>query len=244
MHLSDCSTFIYCTEAEASSGANMSEFLNNINREIKGQKIKIEKAVDENDGVEYYALIALVEHPIFKLGSLHKSADLKFLNKLLASIVSNKHGAIKMMDAVNLCKSIADEKARAKITLSIAENLIKKWVNERILSKVNDDRELTVGVRGVMELAPFLKQHYSEHCVNCHFCKRLCLRGKTCSSCNVKVHFQCETRYFAGTNTCPGCNGVWSQACNANPSQQSNRLESDDTDEDEVLSQRPKKARK
>lgn len=224
----------------------MVEFLKSINTQIKGQKIKIEKGADESDGTEYLALISLVENQISKCGTIHNPIHLKFLNKLLATIVASESGLITMIEAINLCKSLADETARAKITLKIAETLIDKWNGEMILSKLGRGSKLTIGVRGLLELAPFLEINYPDDCSKCHFCKRFCLRGDRCASCPIKIHEHCGKDYRKTTNKCPGCNNVWDPdtgtTSNTNTTQQCRSSDShEERDEIPVRTQRGRK---
>ena len=76
-----------------------------------------------------------------------------------------------------------------------------RYSSETILARLTDDcwleggddGRLALHARALLELEPYLTQHYAEHVPRCPLCGKICVRGQACErdGCEAKYHLHC-----------------------------------------------------
>jgi len=181
--------------------------ISDINDKLRSLAMEIRKAVAEDDGVMYHALVNTRQDDTVNAATELNFAQLTFFKKVLEKIVvGDTMGYIRGLDANNLGKSCEPPMSFTK-SEEIVENLIKsKW-----LAKV--DEGITLGVRSMLELRPYIELFYGESLPDCVLCSEAVLRGTSCSSdrCGTKMHVHCQEKWFHGNKDkkCPTCTLPW-----------------------------------
>ncbi|KAI8501563.1 Non-structural maintenance of chromosomes element 1 [Branchiostoma belcheri] len=102
-----CETFNRPVEHE-----NLGKFVNEINHHVGPFSMMIQKGVSEEDGVQYYALVNMMESDITHLASDYTETELEFFKKVLDLIVDSDTGVASSTDVLNLTDLLHEEQNR------------------------------------------------------------------------------------------------------------------------------------
>lgn len=96
-----------------------------------------------------------------------------------------------------------------------AEATIKLFVNDGWLHE--KDGKISVGIRTIVELKPYLLSHFELEGSECFVCHQIVTKGEKCvnTECKAKLHFSCSNRRFQVSNItprCPLCSTNWKNA--------------------------------
>ncbi|XP_078611298.1 non-structural maintenance of chromosomes element 1 homolog isoform X1 [Branchiostoma floridae x Branchiostoma japonicum] len=189
---------------------NLGKFVNEINHHVGPFSMMIQKGVSEEDGVQYYALVNMMESDITRLASDYTETELEFFKKVLDLIVDSDTGVASSTDVLNLTDQLYEEQNR-KMRKKEAEDVIRRMVRDRWLNE--HQGEISLSVRGILELKPYLTDHYKEDIRHCCLCEQIALKGQLCQSdsCEAKMHYFCANRYFRDKDQprCPRCKAEW-----------------------------------
>jgi hypothetical protein len=196
-----------------SGSRDVDGFLKTINNKIKAQNMEISRGVCEEGGDTHYALVNLVDSHVTRQSSVHKKEHLELFKAIVKKLVTPEDeggtdGLLAMTTAVNLARELVN----VTLSLAEAESVINQWLEERLLTLSRDRSGLCLGMRGILELTPYLRDHFPDFVVNCNLCRKICIRGERCQGpeCGVKVHFHCGQRILCQTKKCPSCGSLWS----------------------------------
>lgn len=117
---------------------------------------------------------------------------------------SEKLGVISTTQAINLSSSITPAISKRQANDAIERMVMDYWLFE-------EKGDLSLGVRSLLELRPYLKELYGDHLAECVLCSELVTRGDQCENCKVKLHENCSRRLFSGKDVrkCPSCAEPW-----------------------------------
>ncbi|WWD16368.1 hypothetical protein CI109_100794 [Kwoniella shandongensis] len=138
----------------------------------------------------------------------YSSNEVDFYRKVIEGVIlSYPAYSVSHRQATSIVSEL-----KTQMTRSNAESLLDSLCSRGWLSKSQRGR-YTLGVRGAVELEPYLKQEYEGDIHNCRHCKRLLLAGCVCSQAGCSAHFHsycydslvklprascpdCKTRFF------------------------------------------------
>ncbi|XP_014666771.1 PREDICTED: non-structural maintenance of chromosomes element 1 homolog [Priapulus caudatus] len=167
----------YCHEAcdVLTEDANLSQFVVAINSNIRLYNMEIKKGVNEVSGAQYYALVNLSDSPVTRLAADFTPLELELFKKMMDMIVYSDNGIISSIDAINLT-SVLDKKMSKDAAESVVQRLaIDKWINV-------ERGDVSLAVRGILELDQYLRETYGELLLTCNMCKQICLQTASSSS--------------------------------------------------------------
>lgn len=197
----------------------LANFVMKINRNIRPFNLTIRKGFDEDDSTCYYCLVNTCDSPITRLSSDYTVNELELFKLFLGSIMMTDDATIGSVDALNLTANL--EKS---MTRDDAQRFYEQMVKDKWLKK-SSRGELSLSTRSILELDPLIRTMYPDVARHCNICSRLCLRGQTCTHCDIKLHLYCANRYFKNRDgyMCPNCSQEWHHFI---PSRESSRRES------------------
>ncbi|XP_076086288.1 non-structural maintenance of chromosomes element 1 homolog isoform X2 [Mytilus galloprovincialis] len=170
-------------EKEEDQKAHLLEFVRTINRNIQPFHMEIKKGVSEEEGKSFYCLIE--------------------------SIIDSDNGEIGSTSAINSVDKL--EKVNKKLSKQDAQTLLERLEAQKWI-EISRGR-VSLATRALLELEQYILEVYSNITDKCNVCKRLCVKGQSCDSCNTKLHFHCATRFFQNKENprCPNkeCGVNW-----------------------------------
>ncbi|XP_064486261.1 non-structural maintenance of chromosomes element 1 homolog [Ornithodoros turicata] len=183
------------------------KFIHDMNTEMTPFHMRVKHGVSEDDGEHYYALVNLKDDDLSKAASKkYTENEIKFLKKLVEKVVDSRNGTVSSIEAINLTHGIE------RFSASDAESLIERFIHDKCLTE--DQGLISLSTLSIMEMEPYLQNHFGSSLSRCHACKRICIKGQTCQAedCEVKMHFHCAQKLFHGDTTehgCPACGNRW-----------------------------------
>ncbi|RWS03941.1 non-structural maintenance of chromosomes element 1-like protein, partial [Dinothrombium tinctorium] len=180
-----------------------------VNNALKPYRMQIAKGVDEHTAVEYYAFVNLVDTEITRLSSLYKKEQYEYFKKIVSTLFESDYSLLSRNAAVNLCHSLEENNIKMKVT--DADSLLDKWIDEKYFALTEDRKQIYFGVRSILEMQPYFKQHFPSNITECNLCKVSCIRGVHCPKCETKFHFHCASRCFQDNRKCAQCGHIWTQ---------------------------------
>ncbi|KAL3869497.1 hypothetical protein ACJMK2_042171 [Sinanodonta woodiana] len=200
-------TFIADNEEERRH--QLTEFVITINNNIKPFHMEIKKGVSEEDGSNYYGLVNISESSITLLASDFTTNELDLFKKLVESIVDSDTGSVGSTDAINLVETLDK-----KMTRNDAQELLKKLESNKWIKVMNG--QVSLATRAILELEQYIFDMFPAIATRCNMCKKLCLKGQSCDSCPVRLHFHCASKFFSRQEVpkCPAsdCKSPWPRA--------------------------------
>jgi len=198
--------FVHQRFGQPYEASRLAEFVNTINIHIRPLHLEIKKIVNEVTEVHCYALANNAESDITRLSSDYSVNELEFFKKLVEAVVESEGGCISSTEALNLTEDL-ERKMTKKDAQDLLEKLEKsKWVFQ-------DKGQIYLSPRSILELDKYIQDQFPAMATKCNLCNRLCITGKNCPRCDVKLHNHCAARYFNGQsdNICPGkeCSVEW-----------------------------------
>ncbi|XP_067128366.1 non-structural maintenance of chromosomes element 1 homolog [Centruroides vittatus] len=185
--------------------SELSLFVNKINSHIRPMHMEIRKGIEEDTGINCYALVNMTNSSLSCLSSDYSISELEFFKKIVEMIVLSDDGVASSVSLLNLTDDMVDH----KISKKEAEDLIERLVADKFLSK--NDGIISLSVRSMIELDPYFREVYEENIKICLMCKQIVLQGQICADCDAKLHSHCATRYFRNKNElkCLNCGSQW-----------------------------------
>ncbi|WVQ93631.1 hypothetical protein IAU59_000707 [Kwoniella sp. CBS 9459] len=112
------------------------------------------------------------------------SNEIEYFRKVIEGIITSyPANSISHGQALSLVSGLESQMSK-----SSAEMLLDALCSRGWLSKSKRGR-YSLGVRGAVELEPYLKQEYEDYIHNCKQCKRLMLAGVVCANHGCSAHF-------------------------------------------------------
>lgn len=184
--------------------AKIQQFVSTINSTLRRYSMEVRKGISEVDGSHHYALVNVVESDITKLASDYTVNELELFKKMIGVMVESDLGVISSIEALNLTETL-----EKKMTKSAAEGFIKQLVADKWLHQ--DQGEITLAVRALIELDQYLRQTYQGILLSCNICGQIALKSQKCFNCEMKMHVHCASRYFLDREprVCPRCKQAW-----------------------------------
>ena len=132
------------------------------------------------------------------------TARLRFLRAVIDEVVTSTRGDISQMAALNLADGLPG------ISKTEAQTLLSQLVRDFWLEST--DSRVALHTRLILELEPYLVQHYPDYVPRCRFCSKITVRGRYCDrdGCEAKYHRHCLRKMHGrlGAVTCQACNNV------------------------------------
>ncbi|XP_076086276.1 non-structural maintenance of chromosomes element 1 homolog isoform X1 [Mytilus galloprovincialis] len=196
-------------EKEEDQKAHLLEFVRTINRNIQPFHMEIKKGVSEEEGKSFYCLVCTSDTSITKLASDYTQPEMEFFKRLIESIIDSDNGEIGSTSAINSVDKL--EKVNKKLSKQDAQTLLERLEAQKWI-EISRGR-VSLATRALLELEQYILEVYSNITDKCNVCKRLCVKGQSCDSCNTKLHFHCATRFFQNKENprCPNkeCGVNW-----------------------------------
>lgn len=185
--------------------SELSQFVNKINSHIRPMHMQIRKGIEEDTGINCYALVNMTNSSLSCLSSDYTVNELEFFKKIVDKIILSEDGVASSVSLLNL----TDEMADRKLSKKEAEDLIERFVTDKFLCK--NYGVISLSVRSMIELDPYFREVYEDMITICQMCKQIVLQGQTCTNCDAKLHLHCATRYFKNKNElkCLSCGSKW-----------------------------------
>lgn len=188
------------------------KFVQDMNTEITPFHMRIKHGVSEEDGEHFYALVNLKDDDLSKLATKFTGNEMKYFKILVEKIVESDSGTISSTVAIN----VADDMEQTRFSAADAELLIERFVKDGCLTE--DQGQIGMSILSIMEMEPYLQDHFGERLGKCHACKRICIKGQKCRApgCDVKMHQRCAVQLFGEDgselpDSCPSCGSAWNR---------------------------------
>ncbi|XP_071836788.1 non-structural maintenance of chromosomes element 1 homolog [Apostichopus japonicus] len=188
------------------SGQNVDNFIHQINTKLRINTMEIKKKREEETGEEVYALVQTAETEVGKLATDYHPKELELFKEIVGKIVTSEEGEASSTECLNLADSLD-----RRISKDDAQTAIKKFVEERWLY-MDEEGQISLAARGILELEMFMKESYSDFISICYLCQDLVVKGQLCDACGkVKLHYFCAQRLFQTRPNpkCPSCEKAW-----------------------------------
>ncbi|KAJ8033966.1 Non-structural maintenance of chromosomes element 1-like [Holothuria leucospilota] len=188
-------------------GERVDNFIHQINSQLHKMAMEIKKKREEEDGAQVYALVQTAEHQIGKIINNYSPKELELFKEIVSKVITSENGEVSSTDCLNLADAL-----ERRITKDEAQNAVKKFVEERWL-RIDEEGQISLAARGIMELQMFLQEKYSDFIVTCYLCQDIVVKGQLCDGCGkVKLHNFCAQRLFQTRPNpkCPACEVNWS----------------------------------
>lgn len=176
-----------------------------INKKIQPFHLEIRKGINEDDGLDIYALISITDHDInhLAIGGYFSKTEIEIFRRMVDLIVGSPDGVVSSTEVLNITEDLGQKTiSKADVELLISKLVKQQWIGE-------NDGIVFLTARSVLELEPYLKNQPQDIIVYCCICKNMVLRGLRCSSCRSKIHNYCAATYFRGRSEserkCPSC---------------------------------------
>lgn len=197
------------SDREDDQKVQLLEFVRTINRNIQPFHMEIKKGVSEEDGKSFYCLVCTSDTSITKLASDYSQAEMELFKILIESIVDSDYGEIGSTAAINSVDKLS--KTSKKMSKQDAQNLLERLEAQKWIKIYKG--KVTLATRALIELEQYILEVYSDITETCNVCKRLCVKGQSCDSCNTKLHLHCAVRFFQNKENprCPNgeCGVIW-----------------------------------
>lgn len=180
----------------------MDAMISSINEGIRPFKMNIVKFTGDESDEPYLVLYNMVDNHITRMSKIHTESELEYFKRVISLIVFSNDGLISKNLAVNARNELHEK--NIVVSGTEAENLIARWVNEKYLNE-SADHEISLGVRSLVELAPYLKEYFPHNIYDCSLCKNICIQGIYCPHLSVKLHNRCAQKYFNTIQNCSEC---------------------------------------
>jgi hypothetical protein len=193
----------YGVEASLDKPEFLVKFISTINNEIKSLYLELRKAICEVTTQHYLILVSCQNGPIPRLASDFSQTELEYFKKLVEGIIESDVGKISSIRALNM----ADE-VQGRFSKKDAEKMIERMIVDKWLLK--KEGEISMTIRCVTELDPYLREAFSDIIKMCDNCKQISLQGICCQHCDLRMHKHCAKKRFQGINApkCPACNNL------------------------------------
>jgi len=201
--------------------AALLQMIMQINSKLETVHLCIRKAVDEDDGGNYFMLTSVASRPgeLGQAQSQFTAGEMEYVRLLALEILQDDNRSVPSSLALNLagevCASIGGG-GGSKFTMSQAEGSLKKLVNHSWL-KMLDKGYITLGVRFIGEMDEWLRETMGENLTRCKICSKMLIRGIHCV-CGLMYHRHCAAKMAKATKSdfrCVGCQ------CEVNDGEQS-----------------------
>ncbi|XP_030646584.1 non-structural maintenance of chromosomes element 1 homolog [Chanos chanos] len=185
----------------------LDEFIDVINAQLQPMFMNIRKAMSEEDGLQYYALVNLTETDITRMSSDYADNELELFRKAMDLIVDSENGTASSTDILNCADTLQTKKLRKKEAELVLNKFVQdKWLNEK-------HGEYTLSTRCITEMDQYIRTMYRDLVKICHVCHNIALQSQMCENpgCGIKMHLPCVARYFKGRSDphCPACSDFW-----------------------------------
>jgi hypothetical protein len=208
--------------------AALEPFIATINDNLRYVSMEIRKTIWEEDGELYWGLVNVRGDDHVKTATSYNASELALFKKIMEQIIAGG-GIVAGTEANNLARTL-----EPPIPLTRADGIIDRFVADQWLARTTDrdgERDsnatkfLTLGVRSMLELRPYLDSLYAEISASsssnapatalpdCIMCSEPVLRGEVCanSRCPARMHRHCAQKWFQGKRDprCPHCSTAW-----------------------------------
>lgn len=102
--------------------------------------------------------------------------------------------------AVNMSRRVTG----GNVTMTLAEKYLALWVPLQWFKYIDNNRQITTGVRTLSLMSNYLHSKFSIFL--CNICNFTCLVGITCPQCHLCMHYHCLENKTAQGQPCPSCN--------------------------------------
>jgi len=182
----------------------MKAFLLTINAELQPLGLEISHGRTESDGSTFYTLLNRRGGAETLACAAYDELQLQLLQQVIQEIVTSTRGDISSSTALNLVDKLPKKVSRAAAQAMLTQLEADRWL------------ELTAGrvalhTRCILELAPYLRQHYADHVRLCGLCNMLCVRGVNCEECEARYHLHCVKGMGKNTGAAVRCKKCRSQ---------------------------------
>jgi hypothetical protein len=185
---------------------------------------EIRRAASDDDGTVFYGLVNTKNDELSKLATTYEPAQLHYLKALIEAILKppadGEKGRITRADAAGIRTQLAKDSHGASagsgsgvvttLSSAAADETIASLVANHWLSSSTRNGDLSLGMRSLMELKPFIESLCDSECT---MCSEVVIRGQTCSNelCDTMMHFHCAKRWFENKpdKVCPTCTRPW-----------------------------------
>ena len=183
--------------------ADLKTFLKTVREKIEPLGLDLKKGISESDGRPAYALVNTRGGEETLQCAAFSEPQLRYLRTLVEEVVTSSGGSISRTAALNLPTTMSKSGAQELLRQLVADC----WLEEA-------DGRVALHARCILELEPYLTQHFAEYVTRCPICSKLTVRGQTCErdNCGAKYHFYCirkmRARLGAAGLKCQKCNTV------------------------------------
>lgn len=229
--------------------SDVDTFVKTINTAVQAFNMKILAGVDEVDGADCFALINILDNPVSRCSNMYRPGELELFKSIVSTLMTSEECYIGRTAAINLVTDIPFDTPKARVSLSEAEELIDRWIRDRVFTMTSDENKFTFGVRGILELTAYLRSQFPDYCRDCILCKNICVLGESCDSCDERAHSRCLNTYYttASSEKFPVCGHrrSFTHALEKRTTMAAQSSTDDDTEEDDAPdnTSRPEKAR-
>ncbi|PIK44912.1 putative non-structural maintenance of chromosomes element 1-like [Apostichopus japonicus] len=150
--------------------------------------------------------VQTAETEVGKLATDYHPKELELFKEIVGKIVTSEEGEASSTECLNLADSLD-----RRISKDDAQTAIKKFVEERWLY-MDEEGQISLAARGILELEMFMKESYSDFISICYLCQDLVVKGQLCDACGkVKLHYFCCSATVPNQPNpkCPSCEKAW-----------------------------------
>ncbi|XP_077575085.1 non-structural maintenance of chromosomes element 1 homolog [Stigmatopora nigra] len=197
---------LYCTTHNTHARSTFDVYMATINSNLEPMFIQIRKGMCEDSGLQYYALVNMVETDVTRMASDYADPELEVFRKIMDLVVESETGSVYSTEILNL-NSTVTKKSKKRET----EQLLNRFVSDNWL--IEKRGEYCLSTRFIIEMAQYIRTMYQDQVKDCHICRNIVFQSQICDnpSCGIKMHLPCVTRFFRGTTEpqCPACKDIW-----------------------------------
>ncbi|EGF79527.1 hypothetical protein BATDEDRAFT_89598 [Batrachochytrium dendrobatidis JAM81] len=198
-------------QQEKTSMLGLAAFVNQINAEL-GNKVGLEvkRGIDPNTGKDTLVLINIHTDELAQLAAAYTPSEVSFFKKMIELLIVEKSNGLYELSSLKALRAASHVKPA--LTKENAEMLISRLVQDNWLLDRNG--KLTLGVRSIFELRPYLLEEYPEDIFECSSCFQILTTNTTqCANneCNVALHQHCVFKVFGdrAIRNCYKCTTPW-----------------------------------
>ncbi|POY72564.1 hypothetical protein BMF94_4391 [Rhodotorula taiwanensis] len=176
--------------------------------------LDIKTTRNQETGVPYIALVNTIEDDVSKLATDYKAEEIALFRAIVEKIMT----APKLSYSTTQTEAV--RLAKAPVTKAMAIQLLKSFLAKGWLSLHSSGR-LTLSPRSLLELAPYLRETFSQGTqeddddtpeyerdrtvVDCNLCMTIVTSGYACPNkrCGVRLHTYCATQRLGNDGRCP-----------------------------------------
>ncbi|KAH6565488.1 hypothetical protein BASA50_003662 [Batrachochytrium salamandrivorans] len=219
MSLTDASVlYTRIAEQEQVDQISLDSFIIQINTELnRNVGLEIKRGINPESGDETLVLINVQADELSQLAAAYTPSEVLFFKSMIEMLMTERTDGCFELSSIKALRIASHLKPA--LTKECAEMFISRLVDDSWL--LDRRGKLTLGVRSLLELRPYLMEEYPDNARECSSCFQILTINTTlCTNdnCDAALHASCVEKVFGtqSIRTCFKCSTPWPDKPNQN----------------------------